>query len=321
MLYDKPLNMSKKPPQNSIRRKRSKSKSLSTSKETLIVKSNSEPTPLLDEVKKLDFKKDHQIKMNSTTLLHDPIYSSLFYSLLLFPDMEIIKELQNHVDDIFNLIIRSFEKINDNWAFSLLQIVLFLECIKLKDKEPEELGDFCFCPSFSLFCEKDDSLEPKPPAIIAPLIATGNISYENAEILMKKFLWGVDPSTPDGKRVAWNGPIEMLVIYLVVCYLRNLLIVPYKKLKKHRDKEEDRPPFYNLIKNHFSLSINHSTIHRNCECIFDYLLDIQEQYRSHFDTNKKLICLLEKYPPSSFGNPMRKSRFKNIISACGFLPE
>ena len=95
---------------------------------------------------------------------------------------------------------------------------------------------------------------------------------------------------------------------------------------------EDIPIFCSLIRNHFTITtsiegLETSTVQRNIDTIYNYLLAIRKTKNSHIKMSQKrgLIGLIEKYNPCDEPldgiKKMKRWFYNNIISGCKCIPE
>jgi len=178
---------------------------------------------------------------------------------------------------------------------------------------------------------------PRQYGMFSPLISNGILNKENADLLQRKLLLGINPSIPDGECVQCNGSIEIPISWLIGCYITGKLHVGYNKIKLHKYKSEEKqdedyskyksPNFLALIENHFSLSKKKgdTTNWRDYDKIYKCFLNIREEIMIERKTmgsiTKKELLDYTNEKRLKRDTKMRNSRIKDIISACKCIPE
>ena len=274
-------------------------------------------------------------------LIQDVFYLILLYFSIFKYDLESLKIL---LIDLIDDQESHKEILTDRYANLLnfhFQLIVLTESLIYDTENSYSNDSINFCPNFNLlisdyfFDTKPPENEPEPPSLIAPLIKSNWFSKEHGLILQKKLYLGINPSEPD-IHVIMEKPIEFLIAWIVGCHFTNTLDIGCNKTKSHREKssnsetyekKEDlaRPVFYTLLRNHvtFFNRINNSTIHRNCECIYDYFLRLHtfsRENRKTLSTKNELIHYVKMKPPVLLAK-IQKQRSNNITTACSLLPE
>ena len=353
MPYDKPLRMLKESHPRTIRKRQTSTRCFSKSRETADVKTSihhPEPISFFKMVERLNYKiaagisnhsfKDSEeccIKMNKTVLLRDPFYTSILYLNLVHLDIDKLIFFRPHFDDAFDLIMHSPNEYGDCLSNCIIQEILHLECLMQNIKKLDSKDNIYIALNFLVFEVIDnhepDPPEPDPPAVISPFIEAGSLSDESALTFMVKFFFGVDLSEPDGERIELDWPKEALIAWLIFCYFIGALDIPDKFVKKHRNiKDKNVPNFCSLIKNYFTITtspegLDTSTVQRNIDTIYNYLLAIRKTKNSHIKMSQKrgLKDLIEQYNPCDEPldgiKKMKRWFYNNIKLACEYIPE
>ena len=282
---------------------------------------------------KSDYNEDNLIRFNIPSFIHERSYWLFLYlrSLDCYNPRS-NKLLQKCMLENYQCLPDIKKNYLDDFNFQLL---ISLASIAGRNKNTDKLNAIYFSPNF-LLADTCDNPEPEHLDFIIPLIENGAISLDSASRFIRIFLLGVNPSKSNEVKCEWDGTKESLIIFLVCGYFTNVLFVGDNKLKTHRKKDqvtqkycrkkEQRPLFTTLIENHFvftKYNYTKSTIHRNVDTFYDYILELQKLAKDDgIDIKQRnvLISYIDKKPPNVVIK-MSEELSNNFLSVLSCIPK